>query len=166
MTKYLEGNTVIWRSTQNLRTTFDSGTKAKDFELGFLLPNLQIPQTNNLTNMLQLPFPGTFVGIIAHVNVNQNNTTPEALTYEFIKTTNNGTVFVNTGVKCVVPGSNFGTSTGFFFSNTDISEFTRTWQAGEWISVRQTKGLPSGAFSGINPVTLMILLDIEPEAIP
>ena len=154
-----------WLNVQELRTTFDGGDKAHDFELGFLRPNV-VNGLNNKLNFIQMPFPGQFVGIIVHVVINQNSTTPEAVTFEFIKTTNGGTVFVPTGVKAVVPGANFGTSTGFFFSNTDISEFTRTWDAGEYIALRMTKGLPSGSFAGINPMTVMVLLDLDPTAVP
>lgn len=159
MVEYLEGNYILWQIKSHFRTTFDGGNKRRDLESGHLLNPLTFPLINNINNMVQIPFEGKFVGIIAHVFF--NNMSPsftEGVTWEFVKTENFGTTFVPTGVKCIIPGG----ETGFFYSNTDIAEFTRTWEPLEYISLRQTKQAGSPSFPGTGPATLTILLDLEP----
>ena len=129
-----------------------------EFEGGHLLNPLTGPLLNNINNFAQMPFGGKFVGIIVNVLLNQMSPLfNPAVEWEFIKTEDSGTTFVPTGLKVEVPGG----ETGFFFSNTDISEFTRTWEADEYIALRQTK-LATPSFAGTGPATIMILLDLEP----
>jgi len=159
MVEYLEGNYILWQIKGHFRTTFDGGDKTRDLESGHLLQPSVFPLINNINNMLQLPFGGKFVGIIAHIFVNQMNSSfTEGVTWEFIKTTGGGTTFVPTGLKVVIPGG----ETGFFYSNTDIAEFTRTWEPNEYISLRQTKQAGSSSFPGTGPASLTVLLDLEP----
>lgn len=158
MVDYLEGNYVLWQMRSIFRTTFDGGRKVIEFEGGHLLNPLTGPLLNNINNFAQMPFGGKFVGIIVNVLLNQMSPLfNPAVEWEFIKTEDSGTTFVPTGLKVEVPGG----ETGFFFSNTDISEFTRTWEADEYIALRQTK-LATPSFAGTGPATIMILLDLEP----
>jgi len=155
MTKYLQGNHITWGMENDFRTTFGSGVPA-DFDA---ISYMQIgfsPQINNTDNMTLMSLAGKVEGIIAHVF--RNTSFPTIQTeFEFIKTEDNGTTFIPTGLKVVIPGG----AKGFFYSNTDIAEFTRTWEKGEFVSIRKIPAPSKPAFAGIGPATLMILMDID-----
>jgi len=167
MVEVLSGNFSVWgQGLRGFNNIFDGGDKQQgayppNFDNRVAIPTLQI---KNMTQMKQ--FGGKFVGMIFHVNVNEQPTFPTI--FEFIKTTNSGTTIVATGVQIIVQADiEHPTGTGTFYSNTDISEFTRTWERGEYIQIFQQKTLPS-SFSGMGVGTLHILLDLDipPPIIP
>ncbi len=160
MVEVLSGNFSVWgQSLSGMRTTFDGGTKT----FSFFPPNLD-PRTVNpakqIANMTQMKlFGGVFVGMIFHVNVNQLPDFP--VIFEFIKTENNGTTIIDTGVQCIIQRTAQNpNATGFFYSNTDISEFTRTFQKGEYIQIHQLK-TANTCFQRTGPGNLHILLDLD-----
>jgi hypothetical protein len=165
MTVELDGNYLLWGfGSTNFRTTSDGGNKVRAYNpsyygssTGFpLVPEPAYPAT--VPQMTQMKFGGTFMGMIFHIDLNQLSPSfSEAVTFEFIKTTTNGTVIVNTGVKVIVPGGEVGA----FYSNTDISEFTRTWDSFEFISIVETKEAGTPSSNGTGPGTLMMVLDLD-----
>lgn len=169
MVTFLSGNYLLWGSgLDGFRTTFDGGNKLNTYGCSYfektvvLSPPLPPPQpgypANIAGNFKQMKFAGTFVGMIFHLELNELNASfTEGLTFEFVKTTNLGTTIVNTGVKCIVPGG----ETGFFYSNTNISEFTRTWDKFEFITITHTKEAGTPSFQGTGPGTLQMLLDLD-----
>jgi hypothetical protein len=54
-----------------------------------------------------------------------------------------------------------GGEVGAFYSNTDISEFTRTWDSFEFISIVETKEAGTPSSDGTGPGTLMMVLDLD-----
>jgi len=166
MVQFLTGNYVLWDNAedQGYNTVFDGGFKTKSWQLSNLDPRTINPP-KQIANMTLMNFGGTFQGMIFHLNVNQLPDDP--VTFEFIKTTGFGTVIVDTGVKCIIQrDSAHPDGTGFFYSNTNIAEFTRTWTKGEFIQVHQTKSAAT-SFAGSGPGTLQILLDLDiPPPIP
>lgn len=146
---------MTWGMENQFRTTFGNSVQ-QDFDA---ISYMQIgfsPQINNTQNMTLMSLGGTVVGIIAHVFRN-TSFSPNVTQFEFIKTEDNGTTFIPTGLKVAIPGG----ETGFFYSNTDISEFTRTWEKDEFVSIRKIPAPSKPAFAGIGPATLMILMDID-----
>jgi hypothetical protein len=155
MTDYLEGNHITWGMENQFRTSFGSGVP-QDFDA---ISYIQIgfsPQINNTQNMTLMSLAGKVQGIIAHVFRN-TSFSPNETQFEFIKTEDNGTTFIPTGLKVVIPGG----EKGFFYSNTDIAEFTRSWEKGEFVAIRKIPDPSKPGFAGIGPCTLMILLDID-----
>ena len=165
MVTFLNGNYLLWGlGVDTFRTTFDGGNKIFHYSPSYYeaftgappIPEPGYPLI--LTTMTQMKFAGTFVGMIFLIELNEYDDLPgNDVTFEFVKTTNNGLTIVNTGVKCIVPGS----KTGLFFSNIDISEFTRTWDSFEWITVKRTIDPGAPDFPGTGPGTLMMVLDLD-----
>lgn len=165
MVTFLSGNYLLWSMAEDRgwNTVFDGGTKVKQWQLS----NFD-PRTTGgiiIDNMTPMRFGGTFQGIIFHLNLNELPDSP--VIFEFQKTTGFGTTIVNTGVICTIERTTQNPNgTGFFYSNTDIAEFTRTWTKGEFIAIKQTKTAAT-SFAGSGPGTLMILLDLDiPPPIP
>lgn len=165
MVTFLNGNYLLWGlGVDTFKTTFDGGEKIRHYSPSYyeafagapLIPEPGYPA--NISPMVQMKFGGTFVGMIFHIELNEYPDAPgNDVTFEFVKTINNGMTFVNTGVKCIVPGS----KTGLFFSNTDISEFTRTWDSFEFITIVRTIDPGAPDFDGTGPGTLMSVLDLD-----
>ncbi len=166
MVQFLTGNYLLWDNAEDrgYNTVFDGGTKTKAWYLSNLDPRIANP-AKQIINMNEMFFGGKFLGMIFHLTRNQRPDDP--VTFEFIKTTGFGTTIVDTGVKCIIQrDSAHPDGVGFFYSNTDIAEFTRTWTKGEFIQVAQTKSAAT-SFAGSGPGTLQILLDLDiPPPIP
>jgi hypothetical protein len=165
MVEVISGNFSVWgQSQRGFRTVFDGGDKTFSVYPVNFDPLVTNP-AKQTANMLQMQFGGKFVGMIFHLNVNQLPDFP--VIFEFIKTTNGGTTIVDTGVQCIVQRTiQNPNATGIFYSNTDISEFTRTWEKGEFIQVHETK-TANTCFQGSGVGTLHMLLDLDiPPPIP
>jgi len=168
LTEFLSGNFINWsQGVEGFRTT-NSGTRPVDaytpdtFDKRFV-----IPQPNPTKDeMILMNFGGAFVGMIVNVRFN-NHTINGSTEFEFIKTQNFGADVINTGVKIVIPGSAPPQPIGLFYSNTDIAEFTRTWQPLEFIGIK-VSSLVDTQNLGIAGCTLMICfdLDLPPPVIP
>lgn len=168
MTEFLFGNYLNWcQSTDGFRTTNTGTRPVKTYTPDIFRRIPVLPQPNpDKDDMILMNFGGKFVGMI--VNVRFNNATINGSTeFEFIKTTGLGTTVVNTGVKIVIPGSAPPQPLGLFYSNTDIAEFTRTWEPLEFIGIKVSK-LVDTQNLGISGCTLMICMDLElpPPVIP
>ena len=166
MVTFLTGNYLLWSNTEDRawNTIFDGGTKVKQWQLSNFEPRTITGIV--IENMTPMFFGGTFQGIIFHLNVNELPDNP--VIFEFQKTTGGGSTIVNTGVQCVIERTAQNPlGTGFFYSNTDIAEFTRTWEKGEFIAIKQTKTAQT-SFAGSGAGTLMICLDLDlpPPVIP
>lgn len=154
MTDYLEGNHIAWGMDSSMRTTFQS--LPRTYDVGSMIES-QFQPDSDIRNKTMMPLPGQVVGIIVHVTTNSSPIGSGFDTFfEFQKTEDNGTTVVNTGVKVTVPAG----ETGFFYSNTDISEFTRSWEKFEFVSIRRTIA-PKPSLFGIGPPTVMLLLDLD-----
>jgi len=168
LTEFLFGNYLNWCQSVDGFSTTNTGSRP----IGAYTPDIfekkfVIPQPNPTKDeMILMNFGGKFVGMI--VNVRFNNATVNGSTeFEFIKTQNLGADVINTGVKIIVPGSAPPQPIGLFYSNTDIAEFTRTWEPLEFIGIKVSK-LVDTQNLGISGCTLMIVMDLElpPPVIP
>jgi len=154
MTEYLEGNHIAWGMDSSMRTTFLS--LPRTYDVGSMIES-QFQPDSDIRNMTLMPLAGKVVGIIVHITTNSSPIGSGFDTFfEFIKTEDNQTTITPTGVKVIVPAG----ETGFFYSNTDISEFTRSWEAFEKVSFRRTISSKPSLF-GTGPPTVMFLLDLD-----
>jgi len=167
LTQFLTGNYLNWcQGLRGFKTT-NSGTRpVTAYTPDIFIESFVLPQPNpTKDNMILMNFGGAFVGMIVDVRFN-NHTVNGSTEFEFIKTTGLGTTVVNTGVKIVIPGSAPPQPTGLFYSNTNIAEFTRTWEPNEFIGIKLS-ALVDTQNLGIAGCTLMICMDLDlPEPIP
>ena len=172
MTKYLECNFNPWVKSDTFRTKFVSGpvsVRNLDHDLNFeSAPNQ--PSQGNIGNLIQMPVAGSVVGIIVHVR-NTDAFAPNDDVFVAVKGTS-GTgqepqenffpgsqlTFVELPVKATCIAG----QTGFFFSDPDIAEFSRSFALDEYIGIQRKAANDS---RGIFQVSIMMGIDLKTPAI-
>jgi hypothetical protein len=170
MTKYVGANFLPWVKSDQFRTKFVSGTLA-DFDINFE-GAFNNPATGNISNLTQMPVAGSIVGIIVHVR-NTDDFPPNDDVFVAVKGTSgvaptaepvdnifpaNQLTFVELPVKVTCIAG----QTGFFFSDPDIPEFSRSFALDEYIGMRRK---PSASNQGISQVSIMMAIDLKTPAV-
>jgi hypothetical protein len=172
MTKYLEANFLPWLKNDQFRTKFVSGpvsTRFLDFDLNFEGAANQ-PSQGNIGNLIQMPVAGSVVGIIVHVR-NTDSGPPNDDVFTAVKGTSGtgqepqGNFFPGsqlTFVDLPVKATCIAGQTGFFFSDPNIAEFSRSFALDDYIGIQRQ---PANVFTGIFQVSIMMAIDLKTPAV-
>ena len=173
MTKFVEANFLPWVKSDQFRTKFISGpasVRNLDFDLNFE-GAFNNPSFGNISNLVQMPVAGSVVGIIVHVR-NTDAFAPNDDVFVAVKGTSdqsarepeanifpaNQLTFVELPVKATCIAG----QTGFFFSDPDIAEFSRSFALDEYIGIQRKAANDS---RGIFQVSIMMAIDLKTPAI-
>ncbi len=173
MTKYVEGNFLVWKKSDTFRTKFISGPaiiRNLDHDLNFESANNN-PSIGNISNLVQMPVAGSVVGMIAHVR-NTDAFPPNDDVFVAVKGTSSSTgrepeanIFPGnqlTFVELPVKVTCIAGQTGFFFSDPNIAEFDRAFALDEYIGFQRKAANDS---RGISQVTIMMCVDLKTPAV-